>query len=519
MFPKFMAQAARFASITDPQTRSSRTETAPSVPPLERAAPPREASAEIRAHIPEEHAVGEVVRDLGGYHEDLRTRCESAIGSLTALKDTALDIEAIFVEFSKISSELHHNRKELSEANRLLLVERGTSEDYRGRLASVQASLLQTQNQVDELMGRHDLLMQSHQDLQGLHATSQSNLRDAESRLKIMEPEFLSAKEMIAELSARTRGQESALQQAEQTIHELREELKLLKANLEFEVLERQKFGQMHDDVLAQFAEQQKALDEAQGDLRSTRDLLSQYEARHAVHVTERDALNVALETAKAMHEADAKNHVVKLEAVSARARLAEHLLEKTRGEQRDAFRDQTAHSDALRQIRRLETNLETVKQDLQEANRRCRDLEHNEQTLKERLNGQDAQLRDKQRSAEKSAEKIRSLQDLLDATQDRHAQQMSLIDEQVKKFTEELERERADRVYLEGALASARRDRVTLQAMLIKLKAANQDDMSNILGEIAAKLDEASLPAAAPSRSKPAAAPRSLRPNGRSSS
>ena len=164
---------------------------------------------------------------------------------------------------------------------------------------------------------------------------------------------------------------------------------------------------------------------------------------------------------------------------MNSRARLSEHLLEKARGEQRSFYADQTAQTEMQRQIRNLEGIIETQKQDIQEAARRNRDLENSDNVRKAKIDDLQMQIRGQQRSTEQAGDKIKGLQELLEAVQVRHNAQSEQHEEQLRQLNEQVERERSDRVYLEGALNTARRERNLLQGQLIKIKTGQQDGSS----------------------------------------
>ncbi len=120
----------------------------------------------------------------------------------------------------------------------------------------------------------------------------------------------------------------------EKQLHELREERKLLQSSVDFEVAERIRFSKLHDEVVTSMQSQRRALASATDELDKARDRVCVMKLEPAVGLLgEREELQASLQTAETLRETDAKNYEIRLEALTSRARLAEHLLEKARDE------------------------------------------------------------------------------------------------------------------------------------------------------------------------------------------
>lgn len=425
---------------------------------------------------------GETARALGTYHEELRNRCETATTSLQSLRTAADEVQYLFDEFGNIAKQLYDHRKELGEARALAQSDRSMIEELRGKLSNTQSLLVKLQAQHEETTAERDNLLRTRLELGEAYQSAQVALKESDSRVKVLEMECSAAQNQLGELSVRFDALTRNHADKEKELHELRAERKIIQANLDFEMAEKHRFTRLHDEVVSTMGSQRRALNSAGEELEKSRERILHLESRYSEMIGEKETLISTLETAKALRESDAKNFEVKLEAVNSRARLAEHLLEKARGEQRSFYADQTAQTEMQRQIRNLEGMIETQKQDLQEATRRNRDLENSDNVRKAKVEDLQMQIRGQQRSTEQAGDKIKSLQELLEAVQVRHNAQNEQHEEQLRQLNEQIERERSDRVYLEGALNTARRERNLLQGQLIKMKTGQQDASSIIV-------------------------------------
>lgn len=413
----------------------------------------------------------DAIRALGTYHEGLRNRSETALNSLKSLRSAAEEMEGLFSDFGEIARQLHLNKRELSEIKTSYGASRKLNEELRAKLSSSQAALLRLQSQLDEIGSERDLLLRMRNELSETHKTDQMSLREADARVKVLDTELSAARTTIENLNEKVDHLSVIVGENEKQLHELREERKLLQSSVDFEVAERIRFSKLHDEVVTSMQSQRRALTSATDELDKARDRVMKLEARQSELLGEREELQASLQTAETLRETDAKNYEIRLEALTSRARLAEHLLEKARDEQRSNFRDQTAQAETQRHMRRLEAEVEGLKQELQDTARRNKELEKSETQLQARVEELTIQLRGHVRSSEQSSEKIRMQQEVIEALHKRHAEYLQQVEEQQRKLNEQLESERADRTYLEGALNSARRERNFLQSQLIKIK------------------------------------------------
>lgn len=429
--------------------------------------------------------VGDAFRALGVHHEELRSRCEVAVNALHSLQSASSEVESIFIDFGQIAQDLHVTNKDLSEARDGLVKERATSEGLRSRLNETQSTYAKLQTRFEEVAAQHELMANARADLEDTLRLSQSNLKEKEAQTRALESEVASLRNALDEMRNKADALSQTLARSEKQNHETSEERKILQARLDFESAEKIRFQALHEDVVSSMTTQRNALASAGTELEKARDRIAQLEARHSELLGEREALLSSLDTAKALHDTEATNFSIKLEAVSSRARLAEHLLAKTRDEQRSAYREQTSYIETLRQVRGLEANIESLRQELAVAQTRNRDLEQSDSATKERLEDMGQKLRDKQLIIEQAYDKLRNHQEVIESIQSRYAGEAEKLNEQIVKLTEAAERERTDRVYLEGALKTARRDRSYLQGLLIKQKVLKSDDPAVILQEV----------------------------------
>ncbi len=288
-------------------------------------------------------------------------------------------------------------------------------------------------------------------ELSDAHKSDQIAMREADARGKVLENEISAMRSTIENLTEKADHLSVIVGENEKQLHELREERKLLQSSVDFEVAERIRFSKLHDEVVTSMQSQRRALSSATDELDKARDRVMKLEARQSELLGEREELQASLQTAETLRETDAKNYEIRLEALTSRARLAEHLLEKARDEQRSNFRDQTAQAETQRHMRRLESEVEALKQELQDTARRNKELEKSETQLQARVEELSIQLRGHVRSSEQSSEKIRMQQEVIEALHKRHAEYLQQVEDQSRKLNEQLENERADRTYLEA--------------------------------------------------------------------
>ncbi len=448
----------------------------------------------------------DIARALGTYHEGLRNRSETALTSLRNLRLVADEVDGIFGEFAEIARELHANKKELSETRSSYKSAQKLNEDLRAKLSGSQAMVLKLEAKLDEISSERDLLERMRNELSDAHKVDQIGLKEAESRIKALEQELGTARTTIENLSEKSESLNLLTTENDKQINELREERKLLKSSVEFETAERERFSKLHEEVVTAMQSQRRALASASEELEKARSRVLHLEARQSELMGEREELTASLETAETLRETDAKNFEIRMEALASRARLAEHLLEKTRDEQRSVFKDNAAHNETQRHARKLEGEVERLTAELLQSTRRVKDLEGGEHELQAKVEELNIQIRGLKRSAEQAADKIKMQQEVVEAMHKRHAEYIEQVEVQTRKLNEQLDNERSDRTYLEGALNSARRERNAMQAQLIKLNGQGEDESVD---------DEQSVAEAAPEEG--GAVVEELRPRSRS--
>lgn len=435
--------------------------------------PPAAESAEASIEAVD---ASDIARALGTYHEGLRSRSEAVLNSLGTFRQMADEVDALFGAFGDIARELHANRKELSEVKTDRDVLARQNEELKEKLSTGESMILKLEGQMDELWTERDLLERMRNEIADAHKKDQIALQESDARIKLLDRELQNANTLIGNLNEKVENFTAQVADNDKQLNELREERKLLQSSLEFEKGERERVSRLHEEVVASAQSQRRALTTASEELDVLRSRTLGLESLKSELTSERDELRAAVKTAETLREADTKNFEIKLEALTSRARLAEHLLEKAREDQRNTFHDKSAHMDAQRQVRRLEGDVERLTKELAETARKAKELEGKEHHLQTRVDEANLQIRGLHRAAESSAEKIKMQQEVVEALHRRHSEYVDDAEMRIKTLTEQLENERADRTYLEGALSSVRRERNKLQTQRIQLSGSKKN-------------------------------------------
>jgi crescentin len=425
---------------------------------------------------------------LGGFHEALRLKCENVVFKFSELNATMSAVDDLFRDFAKISESL----QEQTSANLEL-------ERENARLRAQQ----------DELQGRVGAL----EDERG---ETEQKLRSAETMADNHRTEMRRATELIAQLEVRA-------EEATAEINGLRRELITLQplhADLNEQTIRlRQRMDEVTHELAAARAgsdalelrliaesesleSERKALHELNGRYLDARQQLSQSEqsqARLRINVEQLQAevaqlkesdriLRLAAEEERTRRETEGSAYESKLFAMRSRSELVERLLEKAREELR-------ALVDASRRVEQLTARLNQSEESLASARNELVKTKDEVMSLQASRDALSLRVDEFARKlTEQEAENQRIIAEKLDQKRDMefaiaaHQKDEKKLQAQIRSLEDQLLKEKSERAYAEGALDTARRDRLQLQRLANDLK---REEMFSVVARDEPAADE----------------------------
>ncbi|MDE2363860.1 MAG: hypothetical protein KGM42_14380 [Hyphomicrobiales bacterium] len=303
--------------------------------------------------------------------------------------------------------------------------------------------------------------------------TAQAELKDKTALSRAAEADRIAAlarADGAAEENARLARR---LNQAEQANTALAEERRSLRERLMLEAEEHLKLSKAHEELSAGSSQRKRELLETTSELDKARKLNSDIETRLTQSLGEADQLRHDLHASQTAHQEEAYTLNLQLDALKSRVRLTEQLLTAAREEARRLTDGQNALEQTRRLLARSESAFEEAKQQVEEKTKHILELERSREQIEERATELDTRLREKQALNDQAADRIRALQEGMTALDAKKAGENQQLVAQIAKLTEQLEKERTERAYVEGALQIARRDRTQLQGLLAQNRAA----------------------------------------------
>lgn len=425
---------------------------------------------------------------LGGFHEALRLKCETVIFRFSELNATMSAVDDLFSEFAKISESLQEQTSLNLELDRENARLRAQQDESQQRLAALEDERSQTEQK----------------------------LRQAETSAESHRAETRRATETIAQLEARA-------EEATAEINGLRRELitiQPLYADLNEESVRlRQRMDEVAHELAAARAgsdamelrliaesesleSERKALHELNGRYLDVRQQLSQSEqsqARLRLNVEQLQAevaqlkeldreLRLATEEERTRRETEASAYEAKLFAMRSRSELVERLLEKAREELRTLVDASRRAEQLSARLALSEEGLASARTELVKAKDEAMALQAARDTLSLRADEFARKLSEQadeiQRLAAEKLDRQRDMEFAIAAYQ-KDGQKLQA---QIRSLEDQLLKEKSERAYAEGALDTARRDRLQLQRLANDLK---REDMFSVVARDEPAADE----------------------------
>ena len=425
---------------------------------------------------------------LGGFHEALRLKCESVVFRFGELTSTISAVDDLFQEFSKISEDLqaHVSRNlELDRDNGRLRAERSALEE---RIETVEAErsgaeqrlrVIEANVETYRAEARRAMELAKQLEVRAEEAVSEAN--GLRRELNTIQPLYADLNDEAARLH----------QRMDEVIHELSAarssgdslELRLI-AETEALQTERKALGELN----LRYVEARQQLSERE---QAESRLIAKVEQMQSeiARLKEVDReLRLVAEEERAKRETDAAAYEARLFAVRSRTELVERLLEKARDELR-VLVDSSRRADQLTaRLAKAEEALLATRGELVNAKDESMVLQASRDAIAVRL---DEYAR---KYAEQEEEIRRLTVEKLDQRRDTEfviaAQQKDVqkLQAQVRILQDQLLKEKSERAYAEGALDTARRDRLQLQRIASELK---RDDVAAVIAAAETETNE----------------------------
>ena len=428
-----------------------------------------------RADLPS--AIDDSYDAIGQRNETLRNQ-------LDGIAESFRNIETIRTQFEHVVSPIARLLRDLEETKSAL-------EDSRQRHAGVSIAHDDLQRIHGAVLTERDALAEQRDALQGDNRQAHLSLRETEAALgdwqlaanaaglKVgnLERSLETAQQNIkgleeagAALRTTLDGRERALTEAEQrraaVSHQFemaQEEARALRKQLEDQSHETSKVARLHADVDAQRNDLSRRVSELENQL-------GQEVSQHAKVKSQRQDES---ETSRVQLSALSGE----LSAARARAETAERLLTDARAELRDKQQEARAMErrilDAEAGTQSQAKKQAELARELAAARARNAELEASRTVLIERASGLSKGAKAKDSALQRAEEKISLLEARLSEAAKGHQTSRAQLEARVAQLGEQAQTESAARAYAEGALQSARRDRLNMQREIVGLKSA----------------------------------------------
>jgi crescentin len=408
---------------------------------------------------------------LGGFHEALRLKCESVAFKFSELTSTMGAVDDLFREFAKISEDLQGQvslNLELGRENARLRAEHETLHERVAALDFERSDAEQKLRRVEASVDSHRVEARRAAELV---AQLEARAEEAAAEANGLRRELITIQPLYADLneeSVRLR------QRMDETAHELaaaRASADALELRLiaESETLESERKALRELNMRYLEARQQLSdSEQAQARLRTSVEQLQAEVTR--LKDLDRE-LRLVAEEERTKRETESAAHEAKIFAIRSRSELVERLLEKAREELR-------AHVDATRRADQMASRLAQSEEALVATRAelvRTKDETMSLQAARDSLMMRADELARKLSEQEDEIQRLTS--EKLDQRRDMEfaiaAQQKDVqkLQAQLRSLEDQLLKEKSERAYAEGALDTARRDRLQLQRLANELK------------------------------------------------
>ena len=491
----------RAATLISPAEEGSLARQVEHAPPSSRSFPkpiePTAADANVPAAKAAPMKAPEPTSALEESFDAIGQRNEALRNQLDGIADSFRGIEAIRGQFESVVSPIARLLRDLEETRAAVAESRErhfTVSAAHDDLKRAHVGLLDERNGLAE---QRDSLQTENRQLQGsLHeaedALGEAQTDGQEAKIRIgslersLDAALLSMKgleETNAALRTAMDQRETTLAEAEQKQARLshqyelsQEEARALRKQLEEQSQETSKMARLHGDVDAQ-----------RGELaRRAVDLENQLALESSAH----GKIKALRQDESETHRAQLSAATGELSAARACAETAERLLAEARVELRDKAQDARALERRI-----IDTEAATQNQakkqtefnrEIAVAKSRIAEVEASRALLLERSSSLAKAAKAKDNAMQRAEEKIAALEARLSESGKSFQSQRTQLEAKISQLGEQAQTDSAARAYAEGALQSARRDRLAMQRELVSLKAPRADAVE--LAEAAAE-------------------------------
>jgi crescentin len=431
---------------------------------------------------------GSETEKLGGFHEALRLKCESVVFKFSELTSTIGAVDDLFQEFSKISEDLQaqvSRNLELDRDNERLRTERSALDERIEAVETERSSaeqrlrIIEASVETYRAEARRATELAKQLEVRAEEAVSEAN--GLRRELNTIQPLYADLNDEAARLH----------QRMDEVIHELSAarssgdalELRLI-AETEALQTERKALSELN----LRYVEARQQLSERE---QAESRLIAKVEQMQSeiARLKEVDReLRLVAEEERAKRETDAAAYEARLFAVRSRTELVERLLEKARDELR-VLVDSSRRADQLAaRLAKAEEALVATRGELVNAKDESMELQASRDAIVVRLDEYSRKYAEQEEEIRRlTAEKLDQRRDteFVIAAQQKDVQKLQT---QVRILQDQLLKEKSERAYAEGALDTARRDRLQLQRIASELK---REDVAAVIAAAETETNE----------------------------
>ncbi len=467
-----------------PSFLKSGNEPFPAEPPTASPSAPVKTQMQPPAPAPAPSFVGDSADPLaiiGKRNEDIRQGVESLLSRLQDMDLFRAQFQALVSGVATVIDELESTRSKLGEAQGALVAEREGSAEARRRMADLVSAMERLEADHRMLSAERDRLEAAVRSLEFSLDENGLVMREKEILLADLERDLANETELHRQTAAENEGRRNEL-----------ERVGLLLASIENDLADQRDRWGVTDDENRTL---RTALEEAQNTVQRLNRKLAELEPviqRLREHNSQLDAAFHAERESndRARSQASSENErlkaeigamQVKLEAVTSRADANERFLSEARRQLRDKLEElrvsERRSIDASLQVNTLQKRLDAAEREAAQAAAKTDEVERSRKLILERSDVLAKAMKNKDSALQKTEQKLQFLTERLEETALRTAKSREQYEQRIGELTELLEKEKTERALAEGALQSARRDRLNLQRELLNVKAGTRDE------------------------------------------
>ncbi len=418
---------------------------------------------------------------IGKRNEDLRQGVETLLVRLQEMELFRTQFQSLVGGVAGVIQELETTKSKLGEVQGSLNAERESAGDARRHIAELTAELERLDSDHRIVSSERDRLESLIQHVESVAEETSLALREKEISLADFERQLNGETERHRQTTAENEARREEVERLGNLLSIHENDLAALRDRAGLLDDETRSLKTALEDSQGSVLRLGRRITELEPIIQRLREQNAQLETTlHAERETNDRTRAQSSEEIERLR-ADMNTMQVKLEAVSSRADANERFLGEARRQLRDKLEELRVSErktiDGSLQVNTLQKRLEAAEREILQATLKAEEVEKSRKLILERSEALAKSARGKDIALQKTEQKIQFLTERLEDWANRARKEREQYEFRLGELTEQLEKEKTERAIAEGALQSARRERLNLQRELLNVKAGVRED------------------------------------------